>query len=138
MVPLSDHSAAEASYIEAARLDPTDVLTFSNLCAVKLEMGNYAGCLIFGQRALKILDAQAPIDTEQMRQKLYRRLAKAHFCSLKLEEAEEILAKITSEDVYLELQASISQTMHLHRQPLDDKTRWHQVLDRLPRYRPAL
>lgn len=101
-------------------------------------MGNYAGCLHFGQRALKLLDSQAPIDAEQMRQKLYRRLAKAHFYSLKLEEAEEILAKITSEDGRIELQASVSQMMRLRHSPLDDKTRWHQVLDCLPRYRPAL
>jgi hypothetical protein len=120
------------------------VSAISNLSAVKLEIGNYAGCIIFCQKALKLLDTQAPADdvaaaaAEQKRQKLYARHAKAAFCCLRLDEAEGALSKVTSEEVHRELETSVVQTRRWLLSLPDSKVQWYQIIQRLARYRPAL
>ncbi len=122
----------------AARLAPKDALPFSNLSAVKFELGDYAGCILFSQKALTLLEEQAPEDGNPLREKIYLRLAKAYFYSLRLENSNAVLSSVISEDSRADLSSSISRTIRLRNSYRDEGEFWRLILDRVPRYKPCL
>jgi hypothetical protein len=119
-------------------LAPKDALPFSNLAAVKFELGDYVGSILFSHKALKLLEEQAPEDGSRLRENICFRLAKAYFYSLKLEDANEALSRVISEDTRASFEPSISHTIILRDSYQDEGEVWRLILDRLPRYKPCL
>lgn len=124
--------------MQASRLAPKDALPFYNLSAVKFELGDYAGSILFSQKALNLLEEQAQEDGNPLREKICIRLAKASFYSLKLENANTFLSSVNSEDSRAHLSSSISDTILLCNSYRDEGELWRLILDRVPRYKPCL
>lgn len=138
LVKVNSFPSAKSSFKEAARISPKDAVPLSNLSAVEFELGNYVGCSLFSQKALHLLEGQEAESNEPMQQKIRLRLAKAYLHSLKLDDAASVVTKIDPSDARSAIELSLSQTQLSRKQFPDKNALRSLILDRVPRYRPAL
>jgi tetratricopeptide (TPR) repeat protein len=85
---------ATKAYFEALSLNPKDSAPLSNLSAVQFELGNYSGCSIYAEKALKLLNGEE--DSNPKKQKLLSRLARAQI--LQLKDAARLVSELSPSD----------------------------------------
>ncbi|KAI1820128.1 hypothetical protein F4861DRAFT_88847 [Xylaria intraflava] len=130
-----DLIAAESAYIEASRLTPGDPRPLSNISAVKFETGNYIGAALFCESALSLLE-KTPDST--LEHKLLLRLAKAYLLAKQYAKATTAISRIAAVEDREQLEKSVASMQASDLLYPEARKLWSTVLERLPRFRPAL
>jgi hypothetical protein len=121
--------------MEAARLAPRDPRPFSNVSAVKFEMGNYIGSSFFGEKALKLLqDSPDPA----LEQRVRLRLARSYLHVRKFTQAQDAIRGVTASEDTRQLEHAVRVMAALNTAYPDEKALWSTIIKSLSRFRPAL
>jgi hypothetical protein len=121
--------------MEAARLAPRDPRPFSNVSAVKFEMGNYIGSSIFGEKALKLLqDSPDPA----LEQRVRLRLSRSYLHVRKFTQAQDAIRGVTASEDTRQLEHAVRVMAALNTAYPDEKALWSTIIKSLSRFRPAL
>lgn len=121
--------------MEAARLAPRDSRPFSNVSAVKFEMGNYIGSSIFCEKALKLLQDSPDSVLEQ---KVRLRLARSYLHLKKFTKAQDAIYSVTASEDTRQFEHAFRVMEALNAAYPDEKALRSVIIKRLPRFRPAL
>lgn len=111
-------------------------MPLSNLSAATFEAGDYENCVLFGTRALTLLEAEAENDSRK--QKLLTRLAKAELHRCMPNEAKSLLGRLASGQETEALQDAAERMATFRAGSTSSKESLRETLLQLPRYRPHL
>ncbi|KAJ3495502.1 hypothetical protein NLG97_g3351 [Lecanicillium saksenae] len=118
-----------------AALAPEDPRPFSNLSAVRFELGDYKTASLYANKAIALTGVghDAPANQD----KLYGRLAKCHLYLLDVASAENAISKISGTTLQAELQGWAESLKSLVTVFPDQAVFQRSVLDEFRRYKPA-
>ncbi|KAH6685757.1 hypothetical protein F5X68DRAFT_240974 [Plectosphaerella plurivora] len=118
---------AEKAYTEAARLASEDPAPWSNMSAIKFELGDWSVALANLDKALA-LSSDEPDDGPK-KQKLYTRMAKCHFHALSLDKAAAAAQHLGDDDASKSLRLAITDAQKLWSALPDEAAFRKQVFD---------
>ncbi|KAE9983145.1 hypothetical protein EG328_010229 [Venturia inaequalis] len=124
-------SKAADSYIAAWNRNKSDPAPLGNLSAARFELGEFNRSIVGATKALSLYgDGE-----EAKKQRLYSRIAKSNIYSLKLEPNSWNLIPREVQDEFKDSVSTLNDVWTKY--PHEAKIR-SEILERLPRYRPAL
>lgn len=127
----ANKNTAADSYIAAWNRNKSDPAPLGNLSAARFELGEFNRSIVGATKALSLYrDGE-----EAKKQRLYSRIAKSNIYSLKLESNSWNLIPREVQDEFKDSVSTLNDVWTKY--PHEAKIR-SEILERLPRYRPAL